>query len=331
MKQTLFTLLFITCIGLISCRKTGNDPNITQYDQTQIQNYINANGLTGMKRDTSHGDTSGIYYQILSQGSTTGRPLDYPDSVAFVLTVKSFDGKYFNTDTINLAHFNGLVGHISFGGPVLGCTKGLQSAIHDIIKYRGTRARLLIPSRVSYGVNGIGTGSSSNTGTRILGNQCLDYYINVVTSVDKYDDDLINGYIKKNNLTGFTYIGPGNRGRGIYYKVTTPGSGKGDVLTDVSSFTVSAYSGKFLNDFVFDPGPAAGAAAVSFTAGAYVPGVLESLRGQTAGAVVSMFIPSRLAYGRAGSGPDPNTGVVSIGGNTVLYFTGFTLATVTNP
>ena len=327
MKQTLFTLLLITCIGLISCRKTKNDPNITQYDQTQIQNYISANGLTGMKRDVSNGDTSGIYYQILSQGSTT-TPLDYPDSVAFVLTVKSFDGKYVNTDTINLAHFDGLLGHISGGGPVIGFTKGLQYAIHDIIKYRGTRGRVLVPSRVAYGVNGVGTGSSSNTGTRILGNQCLDYYINVVTSVDKYDDDLINAYIKKNNLTGFI---PDKRGSGILYKVTTPGTGVGEVIGDASTFTVSAYSGKFLNDFVFDPGPAAGAAAVTFTPGAYVQGVLEALRGQTAGAVVSMIIPSRLGYGKGGSGADPNTGVVAIGGNTVLYFTGFTVATVTNP
>ncbi len=328
MKQTLFTLLFITCIGLISCRKTGNDPNITQYDQTQIQNYINANGLTGMKRDTSHGDTSGIYYQILSQGSTTGRPLDYPDSVAFVLTVKSFDGKYFNTDTINLAHFDGLLGHVSFGGPVLGCTKGLQSAIHDIIKYRGTRARLLIPSRVSYGVNGVGTGSSSNTGTRILGNQCLDYYINVVSSVTAYDDYLIRDYMKRNNLTGYTPIdtvNKSNRGWGLTYKVITPGTGT-DVLGDASSFTAN-YTGKYLTDVVFgstatDAGTTGTSNLSSFTIAGIVPGVQEALKGQKAGAVVSMLIPSRLGYGKAGT--------TGIGGNVTLHFD-FTIGTVSNP
>src|ERR1700754_822368 len=195
MKQTIFTLLLITSIGLISCRKTSTDPNITQYDETQIQNYIKANGLTGMKKDTLNGDTSGIYYEILSQGSTTGvKPLDYSDSVAFVLTVKTFDGKYINQDTLNLAHYDGLLGNITFSTTIMGFTKGLQSAMHDLVKYRGTRARILVPSRVAYGVNGAGSGSSSNVNNRIAGNQCIDYYVNVITSKPAYDDYLINEY-----------------------------------------------------------------------------------------------------------------------------------------
>ena len=326
MKQTLFTLLLITSIGLISCRKTRNDPNIVQYDQTQIQNYISANGLTGMKRDVSNGDTSGIYYQILSQGSTT-TPLDYPDSVAFVLTVKSFDGKYVNTDTLNLAHFDGLVGHITGGGPVLGFTKGLQYAIHDIIKYKGTRARILVPSRVAYGVNGIGTGSSSNTGTRILGNQCLDYYINVISDVNVYDRYLINEYKTKNNLTGFNEVQTGPaKGMGLFIKVVTPGTGT-DPLSEASSFT-SNYTGKVLNGGVFgstatDAGTSGTTTLSSFTLGQLILGVQYALNGQTAGATVSMLIPSRLAYGKGGSG-------TTIGPDVPLYYD-FTIGTVTNP
>ncbi|MGN8070524.1 FKBP-type peptidyl-prolyl cis-trans isomerase [Mucilaginibacter sp. SG564] len=324
MKQTLFTLLLITSIGLISCRKTRNDPNIVQYDQTQIQNYISANGLTNMKRDVSNGDTSGIYYQILSQGSTT-TPLDYPDSVAFVLTVRSFDGKYVNADTLNLAHFDGLLGHISGGGPVLGFTKGLQYAIHDIIKYKGTRARILVPSRVAYGVNGIGTGSSSNTGTRILGNQCLDYYVNVISDVNVYDRYLINEYITKNNLSGFNEVKSG-RAQGLYYKVVTPGTGT-DPLSEASSFT-SNYTGKVLNGGIFgstatDSGTSGTTTLSSFTLGQLIVGVQEALKGQTAGAVVSMLIPSRLGYGKSGSG-------TTIGPDVPLYYD-FTIGTVTNP
>ena len=60
--------------------------------------------------------------------------------------------------------------------------KGLQIAIHNLIKYKGTRARVLIPSRLAYGVNGYPeAGSASNVNTRIAGNQCLDYYVNVVS------------------------------------------------------------------------------------------------------------------------------------------------------
>jgi len=326
MKQTIFTLLLITSIGLISCRKTSTDPNINQYDDTQIQNYIKANGLTNMKRDTSHGDTSGIYYEILSQGSTAGvKPLDYPDSVTFVLTVKTFDGKYINQDTLNLAHFDGLLGYVTSGSSIMGFTKGLQSAIHDLVKYRGTRARILVPSRVAYGVNGAGSGSSSNVNNRIAGNQCIDYYVNVLSSEPVYDDYLINEYMKKNGLTGYTHVTSG-RANGLYYKVTTPGSGTGDVMEDVSNFT-SNYTGKWLNGATFastatDTETAGTTTLSSFTLGQLIVGVQEGLRGQTAGAAVSMLIPSRLAYGRGG-----NTG---IGPNTCLYYD-FTVATVTTP
>ncbi|WP_183556501.1 FKBP-type peptidyl-prolyl cis-trans isomerase [Mucilaginibacter sp. SP1R1] len=325
MKQTIFTLLLITSIGLISCRKTQNDPDIKQYDDIQIQNYIKANGLTGMQRDPTNGDTSGIYYQILSQGSTAGvTPMDYPDSLAFVFTLKSFDGKYDNRDSVNANHFNGLLGHISTGG----LPKGLQSAIHDLVKYKGTRARLLIPSRLAYGVSGYGSGSSTNVNTRIAGNQCLDYYVNVVSNVDDYDDFVINAYMKKNNLTGFTHVTSG-RGKGLYYKITTPGSGTGDAIGVGSSYVVSAYSGKFLNDYVFDPGPVSGS-PTSFTNESVVVGFQEATKGQTSGTVMSIFIPSRLGYGKAGY-PDPTTGTTTIAANVCLYFTGLTIGTVTNP
>jgi FKBP-type peptidyl-prolyl cis-trans isomerase FkpA len=322
MKQTIFTLLLITSIGLISCRKTKNDPDIKQYDLSQIENYIKANGLTGMQRDTTNGDTSGIYYQILSQGAKTA-PLQYSDSVAFVFTLKSFDGKYNNVDTINASHIVNLLGHLTPTTQPI--ARGLQSAIYNLIKYKGTRARILIPSRLAFGVNGFGFGSSSNVNTRILGNQCLDYYINLVSSTDAYDDYLITNYMKNNNLnvTEYTHA---NATRGLYYKVTTPGTGVGDVLDDASAFTAN-YTGKFINDVVFgstatDAGTAGTTTLSSFSIGSLIPGVDEALRGQTAGAVISMFIPSRLGYGKAG-----NTG---IGANVVLHYD-FTIGTVNNP
>lgn len=326
MKQTIFTLLLITTIGLISCRKNNNDPDIKQYDDIQIQNYIKANGLTNMKRNPAIGDTTGIYYEILSQGDTTrATPMDYPDSLAFVFTLKSFDGKYTNVDTLNLNHFSGLLGHITNNG----LPRGLQSAIHDLVKYKGTRARILIPSRMAYGVNGFGSGSSSNVNTRIAGNQCLDYYINVVSSVDAYDDYLINDYMKRNSLTGYTHITSG-RGNGLYYKITTPGSGTGDILEYESAFT-GVYTGKFLNDAVFGSTVTdiVGATSSSFTQLTdLVVGVQEALKGQTTGAVVSAFIPSRLGYGKFGS--TGATSGISVGPNVCLHFD-FAISTVTSP
>src|SRR5580692_5342487 len=111
MKRIFFTLLILSALALSSCRKNGGDLNIKQYDQQQITNYIAANGLTGMIRDTSGGDTTGIYYKIINPGNTA-KPLDYPDSISFVYTLRSFDNKFIAPDT-SINHYAGYVGHIT--------------------------------------------------------------------------------------------------------------------------------------------------------------------------------------------------------------------------
>jgi FKBP-type peptidyl-prolyl cis-trans isomerase FkpA len=306
MKQTIFTLLVLISIGLISCRKDRNDPDIKQYDQTQILNYIAANSITGMLRDTTDGDTTGIYYKILSEGR--GTPMDYSDQISFVFTVRSLDGKFISVDSLNANHFYGYLGHVSSSLP-----KGVQIAIHNLLKYKGTAARVIVPSRLAYGANGFGSGSSSNA--HIAGNQSLDYYINVVSNQEVYDDAIIKNYIKAKSLTGFTKTADG-----VYIKVATPGTGSDQITTD--SYITCTYSGKYLNDTVFDSTSLQGVTSSSFTISDLAKGVQEGLTGQTAGSAVSIIIPSRFGYGTTGSG-------TSIAANVVLYFD-FTTATVTN-
>jgi FKBP-type peptidyl-prolyl cis-trans isomerase FkpA len=173
MKQTIFTLLLLSTIALVSCRKTGTEQTITQYDNSQIQNYIKNNAITGMIQDTVGGDTSGIYYQPLMKG--TGTPLAYTDEISFVFTIKSLDGLYSNTDTIN-NHFNGYVGHI-YGGEI---PVGMEIAIINDLKYSGGSMRVLIPSALAFGKNGYGSGSINVAGSHIAGNQSLDCYIHVI-------------------------------------------------------------------------------------------------------------------------------------------------------
>jgi FKBP-type peptidyl-prolyl cis-trans isomerase FkpA len=307
MKQTIFTLLVLISIGFMSCRKDRNDPGIKQYDESQIKNYIAANGITDMLRDTTDGDTTGIYYKILAQGR--GTPMDYSDQISFVFTIRTLDGKFISVDSLNANHYYGFLGHVSNSLP-----KGLQTAIHNLIKYKGTAARVIVPSHLAYGVNGFGSGSSSNANTHIGGNQSLDYYINVVSNQEVYDDAIINSYIKSKGLTGFTKTADG-----VYIKVATPGTGSD--LIDADSYITCTYSGKYLNDTVFDSTTLQGETSTSFTVNGLANGVQEALTGQTAGSAVSMIIPSRFGYGTAGSSP--------IGSNVVLYFD-FTIATVTN-
>ena len=112
MKQITFTLLLLISIGLVSCRKDRNDPDAKQNDDAQIKNYIAANGITGMQRDTTDGDTTGIYYKILSPGTST-TPMEYSDQISFVYTMRTLDGKYISTDSLNLNHFYGYLGHVT--------------------------------------------------------------------------------------------------------------------------------------------------------------------------------------------------------------------------
>lgn len=307
MKQTIFTLLVLISIGFMSCRKDRNDPDIKQYDESQIKNYIAANGITDMLRDTTGGDTSGIYYKIISQGR--GTPMDYSDQISFVFTLRTLDGKFISVDSLNQNHYYGYLGHVSTTLP-----KGLQTAIHNLIKYKGTSARVIIPSHLAYGVNGYGTGSSSNANTHIGGNQSLDYYINVVSNQELYDDAIINNYIKSKGLTGFAKTADG-----VYIKVATPGTGSD--LIDLDSYITCTYSGKYLNDTVFDSTTNQGTTSSSFTVSGLVKGAQEALTGQTSGAAVSMIIPSRFGYGTTGSS--------AIAANVVLYFD-FTISAVSN-
>jgi FKBP-type peptidyl-prolyl cis-trans isomerase len=313
MKRTLFTLLLsgtfgLMAVGLFSCRKDKNEPTLKQYDQQQIEAYMSANGLTSvMKRDTSGGDTTGIYYQILNKG--TGKVLDYPDMISYVFTIKSLDGSYVLADTI-ANHGYSYVGHM--------IPQGVMLAVKNILKTNGTSARLLIPSHLAYGTSGIGTGTS-----RLKGNQSLDYYINVVQNQAAYDDLVIQNFLKANGLTSY-YT---RTSSGLYYRILQAGTGTQH--PDSYSTLGVQYTGKLLNQSIFDGfNPAVGDTTyTSFDIGDLVPGVQEGLQKVTKGAKISMIMPSALAYGNK-SLPAGTDGV-TVPPNSCLIFD-FNLMAVTN-
>jgi FKBP-type peptidyl-prolyl cis-trans isomerase len=308
MKQTIFTLLLLSTIGFMSCRKTGTEPNIAQYDQTQIQNYIKANGITGMKQDTVGGDTSGIYYKVILPGS--GAPLTYSDNVSFVFTLRSFDGKYTSTDTI-LNHYAGYVGHISTSN----LPAGLEIAIINDLKYSGGSMRILIPSDLAYGVNGYGSGSISVAGSHIAGNQCLDYYVHIISSEknnvygtnaygyqyisnpaqNAYDDQVIQNYIKTSGITYTRTPSINVPGAYYYYAIRVPGTGT-DTINQNSTITTT-YAGRILNNTYFDESNNTIADTISFAVPTLALGVQEALSHATTGATISMILPSALGYG----------------------------------
>ncbi|MBS1500849.1 MAG: FKBP-type peptidyl-prolyl cis-trans isomerase [Bacteroidetes bacterium] len=278
MKQTLITLLSLFAIGLVSCRRDKVEPDIKQYDQQQIQSYMAANGLAGaMKRDTSGGDTTGIYYQVMNAGS--GPALDWPSVISYVYTIRTFDGKYTVADTM-VNHFFGYVGHI--------VPSGLALAVHNVLKYKGAKARLLIPSHLAYGRNGVGSGSSSVANGRIAGNQCMDVTVEIINDQAAYDDMVIQSYMTSQGLTGYTKTADG-----AWYKVTTVGTGT-DPITENSTINCT-YNLRLLDNSEVDNGSIT--TATSFNISDLVPGVQECLEKVTKGAVISIIVPSRLGYG----------------------------------
>ncbi|MFI5159163.1 MAG: FKBP-type peptidyl-prolyl cis-trans isomerase [Sphingobacteriales bacterium] len=309
MRQRIFTLFILSATALLSCRKTSVEPDIKQYDQSQMENYISAHGLTGMK---SAGDTTGMYYQIINPGDsvingTPVPPLDYPDQIRFVFTLRSFDGKFVSSDTI-ANHFDDYLGHIA---PQHKLPAGLQLGIRNFLKYRGGSMRLLIPSHLAYGVSGYGSGSILNTNSRIPGNQCLDYYVHLMgnTPTDNqatYDDLVIRNYMLRNNLTGYTKVQsttlPGNY---YYYKIETPGTPPTAPLTDSSSI-VTTYTGQLLDGTLFDSTYNGTNSKTFVIADLGIPGVKEPLQNNSAaGAKISILLPSALGYGEAVQGNNP--------------------------
>jgi FKBP-type peptidyl-prolyl cis-trans isomerase FkpA len=284
MKLKLFTLLLLAAIGFVSCRKTGNDPDIKQYDQQQIQSYIAANGITGMQNDAALGDTTGIYYKIINQG--TGPVVDYPDAISFVYTLRSFDGKFVAADTV-LNHYYGYLGHVAPNGLMLG--------IHSFLKNKGGQMRILIPSHLAYGVSGVGSGSKTITSGRIAGNQCLDYTVTLIDNQAVYDDLVIRNYMAANSLSGYSKTADG-----LYYKIITPGTGT--TITNNTSVTAN-YTGQLMNNTFFDQTYITNTITFSDLSN-YAAGFVEGLKLTSTGGAISIIMPSILGYGVSG-----NTGI----------------------
>ncbi|GAB3919740.1 hypothetical protein [Mucilaginibacter myungsuensis] len=303
MKRIFFTLLVLGVFaGMSSCRKDADkDIDIRAYDEQQIQAYIKSNGLTGFARDLTGGDTSGIYYKIIKQG--TGAVLDYPDMVSLVFTIKSFDGQYLKQDTM-INHIYNFLGHVD-KVRYANIPYGVQSAIKNILKNKGTTARVLLPSRLAYGRSGFGSGSSESSG-RVAGNQSLELYINVIndaetnvidqstgkklTGQDVYDDMVVANYIANNNLTGFQ-----KTNSGLWYKITQPGNGS--TITPFMSVNIQ-WTETLLN------GLRTGNEFNNETGTGYPfdlsvdarRGVVEGLQFASPGAKLTLLMPTRLMY-----------------------------------
>jgi FKBP-type peptidyl-prolyl cis-trans isomerase FkpA len=327
MKQKIFTFLLIAVTGLTACRKTNVQPDRRQFDESEIQKYISANGLTDFTADTS-----GMHYKIISHGS--GDSLKYSDAVSLVYTLRTFDGKFVQSDTIT-NHISAFLGHLTAANPAnsFSLPYGMQLAVHDLLKYRDGSMRVLIPSRLGYGVNGYGSGSASNVNTRIAGNQGLDIYVHVIKNQDIYDYKLITNYLAANNLSGYSkdFVLVDSLGiqtpKYYYYKIITPGTGTAGEIKEFSNVN-GTYVGSLLNGYEFDNGNKTTATTTALVPYTLVTGVSDALtKHAVTGTSISMFIPSVLGYGAS---QRSSGATITIPLNSILHFE-FQITTVTQP
>lgn len=323
MKQTLTTLLIFFTVGLmsvgfISCRKDNQNVDIKTYDTQQIEAYIQGHNLTGYTKGYLNGDTTGIYYKIIKQGS--GPALDYPDKIFFVYSANSLDGKFLQADTV-INHIYNFLGHISPAYTLPQIPYGVQLAIKNILKYRGTQAHVIIPSRLAFGSTGVGTGS-----TRLPGNESLDYYINLVDPAAQpaYDDLAIKNYMTAHGLSGFT-----KTASGLYYKVTQAGTGT-TTVTPNSTIGLQ-FTGRLLDTLIFDQYNGADATINTVRDYSLIPaGWQEGFKYVTPGAKLTLLMPTSLGFGALPSSAYGfSGGTVSVPPNSALYYE-FNIISITN-
>ncbi|MBV8388670.1 MAG: FKBP-type peptidyl-prolyl cis-trans isomerase, partial [Mucilaginibacter sp.] len=233
------------------------------------------------------------YYQILNPGDPT-KPVDYPSTISYVYTIRTFDGKYAVTDTA-LNHVYGVLGHV--------VPNGLMLAIRNNLKYLGGKMRVLVPSHLAYGKSGTGIGSITLSNGRIAGNQCLDVTVELIANQGNYDQTVIKSYMAANNLTGYTMTSDS-----LWYKITTPPTGTVSI-NDNSTITLN-YSIYLMNNTNPDNNTYASTNTYTITdISTNVQGFIEGLKllGKGGGAI-SIIVPSKLAYGTSASGGIPANG-----------------------
>jgi FKBP-type peptidyl-prolyl cis-trans isomerase FkpA len=272
-------------VVLGSCKKEYEAIETT--DDAVIQQYIKSNNITATK------DTSGFYYQVMSQGDT-GEFFKSSDSVFYHVAVKSLtNGTVYYTDpvTSNLATYVGYASKlVTINVPAI--------RVAMLALKPGGVARILLPSYLAFGRNGL-------TDINVPPNEVIDLIVTTLPERTQaaVDDRVIREFIAAKNITGMV-----KHPSGVYYAISAPGAG-GQVIGLGSSLTAN-YTGKTLDGVTFDSSND-GTAVLPLSR--MIGGWQEVLPLVKKGGKVRMLIPSPLAYGKRGT----EAGTLA---NTVLDF-----------
>lgn len=283
-KLSQFTLALIGLTVLFSsCKKTYD--SIQVVDGKKIEDYIKANNLTV----TPDSLKTGYYYQILNPGTGTAL-YSTSDSVLYNVSVKGLEnGTVYWASSLN-GNLGTLGGYTNVLAPVdntVFSTIGVTALRDVILRLKpGGSARILLPSYLAYGKNGVGT---------IPSNENID--LTVTTAPEKsqvaLDDRIINDIIKKNSLT---MIKDPSR---VYYSISTPGTGTDKI--SLSSTLIANYTLRFADGSVF---ASSLDGTYSTTLSTLIKGWSDIIPGKlTKGGKIRLLIPSDRGYGPLGNAP----------------------------
>lgn len=137
MKKQLWMLLMP--VLFCGCFKTGasEDPctNATPAsEESQLIAFCNSNGITPYVKDPS-----GIYYQVIEHG--TGAPPTVNSTITYTYTAKYLNGTVLDQATTAVTNKLGIL------------IQGFQIMLPNLAK--GGRIKMVIPSSLCYGCNGV--------------------------------------------------------------------------------------------------------------------------------------------------------------------------------
>ncbi len=285
-------------MGLVACEKKEYQ-SIEELDEENIQQYIRQNNLSVQQYGTT-----GMYYEVLQEGDPE-KLLKFDALVPMVFTVKSLDGTYVSSDTLQGSNrYYDFLGYYPYGNsssanlpssPVE-ANNSIKNVLAEMLKYENGRIRIIIPSRYLYGRNG-------NSSLGIPANASLDYVFHVLSAstLPAYEDFQIRNAIANAGASADEYE---KTETGIYYKILELGDGDG--LT-IDSLVTASYVGKFLSGAEFDSSDSA-----VFRLSGVITSWGEIIPKVNRGGKIEFYTPSTSAYGRNGSGSIPQF--------TPLYF-----------
>lgn len=250
-----------------SCKK--DYPTIQEIDNQSIQQYLSQNNLNMTKY--TFNDTSEFYYQVIKPG--TGPVIEYTQQVPLLFSIRTLDGTYSSTDTFS-NRYASYLGYFTL--------EPVRIAVKELLGKKNGQIRVIIPSRFAYGRNGSGS---------IPGNASLDVTVSALdeAKLPAYEDYVIQEYLQKNGMTGYS-----KTTTGIYYKISTPGTGS--PITADSTVTAK-YTGKLLNGTVFDKSES----GASFLLNGTIKGWQQAVPLIKEGGRIRIVIPSAQAYGMTGN------------------------------